>query len=216
MKMIGRYKRELLKAYDKLKEPNVDLDIVRIFTGEAEIWREVEHCKTPEEFMKVISQYLDFRRKITTLDELAQLPKKTDIYQYGLATGCYNIIMPHHVKMLEEAKTWVEYLIVGINTDESIRAIKPNYMIIPEKERLEIISSLSSVDYVCLLNYPVEAFTALQGIADLWFKGGDYTRETVNQPELKKAEKLGFQLFFTERYEGTRTQTLIDKLHGIK
>jgi rfaE bifunctional protein nucleotidyltransferase chain/domain len=107
--------------------------------------------------------------------------------QVAVANGAFDLLHVGHVRYLEEAKAATRggFLIVGVNTDASVRAAKgPRRPIIPERERAELVDALRCVDRVVLFAEPTasELLVALQ--PDLHVKGTDYTAETVPEREL--------------------------------
>lgn len=107
-----------------------------------------------------------------------------------LANGCFDLLHVGHVRYLEGARALGDILIVGINSDEQVRALKgEGRPFMPERERAEIIASLRAVDIVTIFNEPnVEAL--IRAIRpDIHAKGTDYTVETV--PERDVVISLG-------------------------
>jgi len=102
--------------------------------------------------------------------------------------GCFDILHKGHVEYLTKAKALGDVLVVGINTDSSMRRIKGEKRpIISENERAYIVASLSPVDYVCLFDEetPRELIRAL--VPDVLVKGADWDlngivgKDTVEQ-----------------------------------
>ncbi len=97
-----------------------------------------------------------------------------------LANGCFDILHVGHVRYLVGARALGDILIVGINSDEQVRALKgAGRPLIPERERAELIASLRAVDMVTIFPEPnVESL--IRAIRpDVHAKGTDYTEETV-------------------------------------
>jgi rfaE bifunctional protein nucleotidyltransferase chain/domain len=104
------------------------------------------------------------------------------------ANGCFDILHVGHVRYLEGARALGDLLVVGINSDEQVRAIKgEGRPIVPERERAEIIASLRAVDFVTIFPEPtVEAL--LRSIRpDIHAKGTDYTEETVPERDVVRS-----------------------------
>ncbi|MCA1557008.1 MAG: adenylyltransferase/cytidyltransferase family protein [Acidobacteria bacterium] len=107
-----------------------------------------------------------------------------------LANGCFDILHVGHVRYLEGARSLGDLLVVGINADEQVRALKgEGRPLVPERERAELVAALKAVDFVTIFNEPtVEAL--LRAIRpDVHAKGTDYTEETV--PERDVVRSLG-------------------------
>ncbi|HTO97972.1 MAG TPA: adenylyltransferase/cytidyltransferase family protein [Myxococcales bacterium] len=105
----------------------------------------------------------------------------------AVANGAFDLLHVGHVRYLEAAKRATQggELIVGVNTDASVRASKgPGRPIVPEAERAELVDALRCVDRVVLFAEPTAA--ALLGALrpDLHVKGTDYTADSVPEREL--------------------------------
>lgn len=97
-----------------------------------------------------------------------------------LANGCFDLLHVGHVRYLHAAKQLGDRLVVAINSDESVRALKgEGRPAMPEKERAEVLAALSDVDAVVI--FPETDVTALvrEIRPDIHAKGTDYTADTV-------------------------------------
>ena len=106
----------------------------------------------------------------------------------GFTNGCFDLLHPGHVKLLAEARQRCDRLVVGLNTDDSIRRLKGSERPIQtEFARAEVIGALRSVDLVVLFNEdtPIDLIVKLQ--PDILIKGADYTVETVVGSDLVKS-----------------------------
>ena len=89
--------------------------------------------------------------------------------------GCFDIIHVGHVRYLHDAKALGDYLIVAINSDQSIRGLKGEKRpIVPQKERAEVISALESVDFVTIFDAPDPYDIIKELRPDYLVKGGDW------------------------------------------
>lgn len=107
-----------------------------------------------------------------------------------LANGCFDILHVGHVRYLEGARALGDLLVVGINSDEQVRALKgEGRPFVPERERAELVAALRAVDFVTVFPEPnVESL--LRAVRpDIHAKGTDYTEETV--PERDVVRLLG-------------------------
>jgi rfaE bifunctional protein nucleotidyltransferase chain/domain len=107
--------------------------------------------------------------------------------QVAVANGAFDLLHVGHLRYLEAAKaaTLGGVLIVGVNTDASVRATKgPGRPVIPERERAEIVDALRCVDRVVLFTEPTAAELLIALQPDLHVKGTDYAAETVPEREL--------------------------------
>jgi len=104
--------------------------------------------------------------------------------------GCFDILHPGHATYLAQAKALGSILIVGVNSDESVRRLKgPERPVNPLADRLTILAALESVDYVVPFSESTPHDLIRIICPDIYVKGGDYTREML--PEADLVESLG-------------------------
>lgn len=110
----------------------------------------------------------------------------------AIANGAFDLLHVGHVRYLEGAKELTRggLLVVGVNSDQSVRASKgPKRPIVPERERAELVAALGCVDLVVLFDEP-DALALLAALRpDLHVKGTDYSEESV--PERDLVARLG-------------------------
>ncbi len=107
-----------------------------------------------------------------------------------LANGCFDLLHVGHIRYLREARALGGKLVVGINSDESVRKLKgPQRPAMPESERAEIIAALESVDAVVVFGEPDVRALIREIKPDIQVKGTDYTAESV--PERDEVVKYG-------------------------
>jgi len=119
--------------------------------------------------------------------------------------GCFDILHSGHVTCLEQAKALGDILIVGVNSDESVRQLKgPSRPVNSLKDRLTVLAALGCVDYVVPFSdrSPRELIRIIR--PDVYAKGGDYSRETL--PETPLIEELGGEVQILP-YVGDRSTT---------
>ena len=125
--------------------------------------------------------------------------------------GCFDILHVGHIRYLEKAKSLGDILVIGVNSDRSVRGLKgPDRPILPEEERAEILSGLWCVDYVTVFDEltPLELISFLQ--PHVLVKGGDWTKETTVGREL--VEKSGGEVVILPFVEGSSTSNLIETI----
>ncbi|MBI2357758.1 MAG: D-glycero-beta-D-manno-heptose 1-phosphate adenylyltransferase [Deltaproteobacteria bacterium] len=94
--------------------------------------------------------------------------------------GCFDLLHRGHLHLLREAKKLGDLLVVGLNSDSSVKAIKgPNRPILPESDRAELIAALEMVDYVVLFSDPDPHGLIRELQPDVLVKGGDWAKETI-------------------------------------
>jgi rfaE bifunctional protein nucleotidyltransferase chain/domain len=99
---------------------------------------------------------------------------------YVFTNGCFDVIHPGHVALLSQARKLGHYLLVGINSDRSVRALKgPGRPLQDEHARAQVLAALQDVDGVVVFDEdtPLELIRAL--VPDVLVKGGDYAPERV-------------------------------------
>jgi D-glycero-beta-D-manno-heptose 1-phosphate adenylyltransferase len=133
--------------------------------------------------------------KIVTRENLrAKLAEhKQRAQRIVFANGCFDTLHVGHVRYLEGARREGDILVVGVNSDASVRALKgPGRPILDEHARAQLVAAMRSVDYVVLFSEPsVESLLEDLG-PDVHAKGTDYTTETV--PERATANRLGIRV----------------------
>ena len=90
--------------------------------------------------------------------------------------GCFDLLHPGHVEYLEQAKSLGDVLVVGLNTDDSVRRLKGSGRpLVGERDRARVLAGLASIDAVTLFgeDTPLELLARL--LPDVLVKGGDYT-----------------------------------------
>jgi D-glycero-beta-D-manno-heptose 1-phosphate adenylyltransferase len=153
---------------------------------------------------------------IYTLDEL-----KTAIAAHPeqwrplvFTNGCFDLLHVGHVRYLTEAKNHGKALVIGLNSDLSIRQIKPQKQgfpprpIVPEAQRAEVLAALKSVAGVVIFaeTTAIELIKSLQ--PDIYVKGGDYTLATL--PEAATVQAYGGQVKFVKVEISTSTSGIIE------
>ena len=95
--------------------------------------------------------------------------------------GCFDLMHIGHTRYLQAARALGDVLVVGVNSDTSVRALEkaPDRPIVPEAQRAEVLAALACVDYVGIFNEPdpLELITAIQ--PDILVKGGDWPLDRI-------------------------------------
>jgi len=123
--------------------------------------------------------------------------------------GCFDLIHPGHVDLLERAAALGDLLVVGLNTDRSVTELKgPCRPVTPLADRARVLAALEMVDYVCTFDEdtPAELITAL--VPDVLVKGGDYGPDEIVGRET--VEGAGGQVVVVPLTEGYSTTDLIE------
>src|SRR4051794_7185259 len=103
--------------------------------------------------------------------------------------GCFDLMHIGHTRYLEAAKALGDVLVVGVNSDASVRALQkaPDRPLVPEAQRAEVVAALAAVDYVVLFGEPdpLHVITVLQ--PDVLVKGGDWALDRIVGREVVEA-----------------------------
>jgi len=125
--------------------------------------------------------------------------------------GCFDLLHPGHIRLLEEARALGDMLVVGLNGDASVRILKgEGRPIIPEQERAEILAAFECVDAVVIFNEPTprEIISAL--LPDVLVKGGDWRPDQIIGRE--EVEAAGGRVVSIPVVPGHSTTALLQKI----
>jgi rfaE bifunctional protein nucleotidyltransferase chain/domain len=154
--------------------------------------------------------------KLLTLEQAIETRKtlRTAGKSMVMTNGCFDLLHVGHISYLQESKKLGDHLWVLINSDESVRALKgPTRPIQSEIERAYCLAGLSCVDRVVIFNSPRLVNETEQLQPDIYTKAGDYSIDTLYQPERKAFDKAGTQIKFLPFLEGFSTTKMIEKIH---
>lgn len=127
--------------------------------------------------------------------------------------GCFDILHHGHISYLNRAKALGDVLIVGLNSDASVRALKgPRRPINPEGDRAAVLAALGCVDLVVLFEEPTPARLIETIRPDLFVKGGDYTIDTL--PEAPLVQRLGGEVKLLDFLDDRSTTSIIDRVRA--
>jgi len=130
------------------------------------------------------------KSKIKSLQQLKKIVKLYKLHGKSvvLANGCFDLLHVGHIRYLEASKKMGDVLIVAINNDRSVRAIKdPRRPIIKQQARAEIVASLAAVDHVVLFGEKQVDRVLLALQPSIQAKGTDYTVNSVPESALVKS-----------------------------
>ena len=109
--------------------------------------------------------------------------------RFVFTNGCFDLLHPGHTELLRRARSLGHYLLVGLNSDRSVRAIKgPDRPVQGEQARATVVAALASVDYVVLFDEDTPLRIIEELLPDVLVKGGDYTpASVVGKAEVERA-----------------------------
>jgi D-beta-D-heptose 7-phosphate kinase/D-beta-D-heptose 1-phosphate adenosyltransferase len=143
------------------------------------------------------------------LEELRQKGKKI-----AFTNGCFDILHAGHIRYLREAKKTADVLVLALNSDSSVRAIKGEKRpLMSEEERAEILAALEFIDFVTIFQEltPLELINYLK--PDILIKGGDWPEEKViGREEIKK---WGGRVAIIPEVEGKSTTNIVEKIKKL-
>ena len=152
-------------------------------------------------------------KKILTWEELKKAVEhnRGEGKKIAFTNGCFDILHAGHVQYLREARKTGDLLILGLNSDTSVRAIKGEKRpLIPQVERAEVVASLTAVDYVTVFDEttPLRLIEYLQ--PDCLVKGGDWQEDAVVGGDLVRS--WGGKVVIVPLTEGISTTNIVDKI----
>jgi D-beta-D-heptose 7-phosphate kinase/D-beta-D-heptose 1-phosphate adenosyltransferase len=138
---------------------------------------------------------------------------KREGLRVGFTNGCFDILHPGHVKVLTAARAACDRLIVGLNSDASVRRLKgADRPVQDERARAEVLAALEAVDLVVVFeeDTPINLITRIT--PSVLVKGGDYTREQVVGHEV--VEAAGGVVVLVDILQGFSTTALVHRARG--
>lgn len=128
--------------------------------------------------------------------------------------GCFDIIHAGHMRSLKAARALGDFLVVGVNSDSSVRLLKgPTRPIVPEQERAELLVALRCVDAVLIFDEATPELALGRLKPDIHCKGADYAPPNGKPiPERALVESYGGQVRFLPILEGVSTTEIVERI----
>ena len=154
--------------------------------------------------------------EILDLDDLAS--RVSDDRKRGLsvafANGCFDLLHVGHIRYIQASSAEGDRLIVAVNGDGSVRALKGSGRpILPAADRAELVASLRGVDYVVIFEEPTVAALLDRLRPDVHCKGTDYTSETV--PEREIVRRYGGRIAIVGDPKDHSTRDLLSRIRNV-
>jgi rfaE bifunctional protein nucleotidyltransferase chain/domain len=153
--------------------------------------------------------------KLKSASELARIRDELEAQGRRLVftNGCFDILHAGHVRYLQQARQLGDALLVALNGDESVRALKgPTRPLNSQDDRAEVLCALGCVDYVTI--FPeVRVTHILRAVKpQIYAKGGDYTPESLNPEERDALREINAEIKILPLVPGRSTTGLITKM----
>lgn len=130
-----------------------------------------------------------------------------------VTNGCFDLLHAGHVTYLEAARHQGDALLVGVNSDATVRELKgPGRPVNHETDRALVLAALQNVDAVCIFQERDAVHFLATVQPDIYVKGGDYTLDTVNQDERRLIEGAGGKIVLLAHVPGKSTTGLLHQM----
>ncbi len=131
--------------------------------------------------------------------------------------GCFDLLHVGHVRSLRDAKALGDVLVVGINSDASVRAIKgPTRPVVNQDDRAELLSSLEPVDCVTIFDETEPSAILSLVKPDIHCKGAEYADGKRPVPEREVVEAYGGEVRFLPLHEGRSTTAMLQRAEQLR
>ena len=128
-----------------------------------------------------------------------------------LTNGCFDLLHPGHLALLEAARAEGDILVVAINSDRSVQEIKgPSRPVIPEAERAEMLLSLEPVDSVVIYDEPTPLEVIEAVVPDVLVKGADWAKDAIVGRDF--VEEAGGRVVRVDLVPGRSTTAILDRI----
>jgi D-beta-D-heptose 7-phosphate kinase/D-beta-D-heptose 1-phosphate adenosyltransferase len=169
----------------------------------------------PNDLLSAIIPVTGALKKVVTPASAAEAAERwrSRGYRVGFTNGCFDLLHPGHVHLLEQCRAMCDRLIVGMNADVSVKRLKgASRPVNGEAARAAVLASLASVDLVCVFedDTPLALLNLIR--PDLLVKGADYTHATV--VGAKEVESWGGKVALAELLPGHSTTATVARLRG--
>jgi rfaE bifunctional protein nucleotidyltransferase chain/domain len=164
------------------------------------------------------------QQKMVTHEQLAaEVHARQLAGERGVFTnGCFDLLHLGHVRYLQEARSLGDFLMLGLNSDESTRILKgAGRPLVAEEERAEILAALTCIDYVTIFRETTANSLITLVQPDIYVKGGDYAGarsdipDTSRLPEAKAVQAYGGSIRLIAYLPQHSTTELIAKIKSL-
>jgi len=161
---------------------------------------------------------MSFREKILSLDTLPvwRDSMRTAGKKLVVTNGCFDLLHVGHVTYLEAAREQGDALLVGLNSDASVRQLKgKGRPVNSEADRAAVVAALEAVDAVCI--FPEMRAIRFLALAkpDIYVKGGDFTVDDLPKEEREAVQEAGGRIVTLDFVPGKSTTALLEKISRL-
>ncbi|MHB0913378.1 MAG: 3-deoxy-manno-octulosonate cytidylyltransferase [Armatimonadota bacterium] len=156
------------------------------------------------------------RAKILERPELARIlaERRARGERIVFTNGCFDILHVGHLRYLEEAKALGDVLVVGVNSDESVRTLKgASRPFVREEERAEMLAGFGCIDYITIFGESTASETIRALAPHVYAKGGDVAADQV--PEKEALDECGGEIAILCKVEGKSTTELVSQVRNV-
>ena len=160
---------------------------------------------------------VSYKDKILTLDQLLDRLEKdrAEEKRVVFTNGCFDILHPGHIDYLEDAAGRGDVLVMGLNSDASVRRLKgPERPVNPQQDRAVILAGLASIDYIVFFEEDTPFNLIKAVMPDVLVKGGDWTVENIVGADI--VQERGGEVFSLPFKMGYSTTSLIERIKALK
>ena len=151
--------------------------------------------------------------KLKSLEEIKAvvIAARNDGKRVAFTNGCFDVLHRGHVHVLREARACADLLIVGINSDQSVKQIKgPARPVLPESDRCELLGAMEMVDFLVLFNEPDPGNLISAIRPDVLVKGGDWNSDKIIGADV--VEAAGGRVVVVPYIKGFSTTEIIQRI----
>lgn len=158
--------------------------------------------------VKIADKFVPYQQLAAWRDELSRQGLRL-----AVTHGCFDLLHAGHVTYLEGAREHADALLVGVNGDDAVRALKgEGRPINSEHDRATVIAALASVSHVCIFPDVKASEFLRRSRPDVWIKGGDYTLEILVPEERQIVQSGGGEIVLIPVVPGKSTTRLVAKI----
>ena len=161
---------------------------------------------------------VNFREKLISWEKLPawRSALQTAGRRLVVTNGCFDLLHVGHVTYLEAARSLGDALLIGLNADQTVNALKgPGRPVNSEADRAMVLAALESVSGICIFAEPTATRFLSHARPDIYVKGGDYNLDTLDPDERRTVESAGGEIVIIPFVPGKSTTALLEKISRL-